>query len=91
VSAVHQARVLIVDDHPLFRQGLGWVLGAEPDLTVVGESASGEQALDQALELRPDVVVCDVRLPGISGLEVTHRLKVHLPDVAVVLLSAFDD
>jgi DNA-binding NarL/FixJ family response regulator len=85
------ARILIVDDHPLFRQGLGWVLRAERDLTVVGEAASGEQALEQALALQPDVVVCDVHLPGISGLEVTRRLKVHQPNVAVVLLSAFDD
>jgi DNA-binding NarL/FixJ family response regulator len=88
---MRQTRVLIVDDHPLFRQGLAWVLRAEPGFVVVGEAASGEEALDRALALRPDVVVCDVQLPDINGVEVTRRLKVHRPDVAVVLLSAFDD
>src|SRR5947209_4336184 len=84
-------RVLIVDDHPLFRQGLAWALRTEGDFDVVGEAASGEEALAQALDLRPDVVLCDVQLPDANGVEVTRRLKVHLPDVAVVLLSAFDD
>ena len=88
---MHCTRVLIVDDHPLFRQGLAWVLRAESDLEVVGEAATGEEALERALALRPDVVVCDVQLPAANGVEVTRRLKVHLPDVAVVLLSAFDD
>jgi DNA-binding NarL/FixJ family response regulator len=91
MSAMPPTRVLIVDDHPLFRQGLAWVLRAEPDFEVAGEAASGEEALDRALALRPDVVVCDVQLPGANGVEVARRLKVHLPDVAVVLLSAFDD
>jgi DNA-binding NarL/FixJ family response regulator len=86
-----QTRVLIVDDHPLFRQGLACALSAEPDFQVAGEAASGEEAVERALALRPDVVVCDVQLPGVNGVEVARRLKVHLPDVAVLLLSAFDD
>jgi DNA-binding NarL/FixJ family response regulator len=70
---MHQTRVLIVDDHPLFRQGLAWVLRAEPDFTVVGEAASGEAALERALALRPDVVVCDVQLPDANGIEVARH------------------
>ncbi len=84
-------RVLIVDDHPIFRRGLAGVLCAEPDLVVVGEAATGEEAVERAIALRPDVVICDVQLPAMSGVEVTRRLKVHLPDVPVVLLSSFED
>jgi DNA-binding NarL/FixJ family response regulator len=89
--SMHRTRVLIVDDHPLFRQGLCWALRTEGDFDVVGEAASGEEAMQRALEAPPDVVLCDVQLPGASGIEVARRLKTHLPDVAVVLLSAFDD
>ncbi|HEY7067317.1 MAG TPA: response regulator transcription factor [Chloroflexota bacterium] len=88
---MNDTRVLIVDDHPLFRQGLAWALRSEGGFEVVGEAADGEQAVERALALRPDIVLCDVQLPGANGVQVARRLKVHLPDVAVVLLSAFDD
>ncbi|HLH22210.1 MAG TPA: response regulator transcription factor [Chloroflexota bacterium] len=91
MSRKRTIRVLIVDDHPLFRQGLASALHAAGDFEVAGEAGSGEEALERAARVRPDVVACDVQLPGANGVEVTRRLKVQLPAVAVVLLSAFDD
>lgn len=67
-------RVYIVDDHALVRTGFRLILGSEPDIEVVGEAESGEQALPQIRALKPDVVLCDLHLPGISGLEVTERV-----------------
>lgn len=67
-------RVYIVDDHALVRTGFRLILGSEPDIEVVGEAESGEQALPQIRKLKPDVVLCDLHLPGISGLEVTERV-----------------
>ena len=60
-------RVLIVDDHALFRHGLELVLASEPDLEVVGEAADGLEAIERAAELQPDVVLMDVRMPGVGG------------------------
>jgi DNA-binding NarL/FixJ family response regulator len=84
-------RVLVVDDHPLFRQGLREVLRQEPDLDVVGESAEGQAALEQARHLQPDVVVLDINLPGLNGLQVTRQLRAERNAAAVVLLTAYDD
>jgi DNA-binding NarL/FixJ family response regulator len=88
---VERTRVLIVDDHPLFRQGLCWALRTERDFEVVGEAGSGQEALRLARELSPDMVLCDVRLPDVTGIDVTRRLKMHDPDLPVVLMSAYDD
>ena len=88
---MEQTRILIVDDHPLFRQGLCQALRAEQDFDIVGEAASGEDAVRLARELSPDVVLCDVLLPDASGVEVARTLKVYLPTTAVVLLSAYLD
>jgi DNA-binding NarL/FixJ family response regulator len=66
--------VLVVDDHPIFRDGLATSLGRQPDISVVGVAADGEQAVDLATELRPAVVLMDLNLPGISGVEATRRL-----------------
>jgi len=67
-------RVFIVDDHALVRAGMRMILAGETDIEVVGDADSGEQALPQVRRLRPDVVLCDLHLPGISGLEVTERI-----------------
>jgi DNA-binding NarL/FixJ family response regulator len=83
--------VLIVDDHPLFRQGLRDVLSTERDLRVVGEAENGEQALDLAQTLRPNVILMDINLPGMNGLLATKRLRSVLPEVRVIMLTGYDD
>ncbi|GAA5145803.1 response regulator transcription factor [Nocardioides marinquilinus] len=88
-------RVLVVDDHALFRAGMLAVLGDLPDLEVVGEAASGEEALAAVsglgAERRPDVVLMDLRMPGIGGLAATARLTEKHPDVKVVVLTMSED
>jgi DNA-binding NarL/FixJ family response regulator len=83
--------VIIVDDHPLFREGVRNVINAEPDLQVIGESTSGEEALPVLKELRPDVALVDVNLPGINGIQVTRQIETERLQIAVVLLTAYDD
>jgi DNA-binding NarL/FixJ family response regulator len=84
-------RVMIVDDHPVFRQGLKNVLSAHEDLHVMAEAADGEEAVEKAQELRPDVVVMDINLPGLNGLQATRRLKADCPEINVIMLTAYDD
>ncbi|MDB4893967.1 MAG: two-component response regulator, partial [Firmicutes bacterium] len=84
-------RVLVVDDHELVREGIKVLLSQEDDLIVVGEAADGESALARCRELVPDVVVLDLKLPGIDGLEVCRTLHAELPKVAVLMLTTFDD
>jgi DNA-binding NarL/FixJ family response regulator len=83
--------VLIVDDHPLFRQGLREVMNAEPDIVVVGEASDGEEALRVARELSPRVVLMDVNLPTMNGLQVARRLRQDVPGARAVILTGYDD
>ena len=84
-------RVLVVDDHPLFRQGLRDVLRNEPDITLVAEGSSGQEALDLAHQHRPDAILLDINLPGINGLQVTRQLHTERSTAAVIVLTAYDD
>lgn len=84
-------RVVIVDDHPLFRQGLSNVLAAEPDIEVVGEIGEGIQAVSLIPELMPHVVLMDVNLPGLNGLQVTQKVKTRHPEFNFIILTAYDD
>lgn len=84
-------RVLVADDEELVRSGLRMILGAEPDLEVVGEAADGPATLVSVRDLRPDVVLLDIRMPGLDGLEVARRLAITHPDVHVVILTTFDN
>ena len=85
-------RVVVADDQDLVRTGLVMILGAQPGIEVVGEAADGLAALDLATRLRPDVLLVDIRMPGLDGVEVTRRLAG--PDVAdpmaVVVITTFD-
>jgi two-component system response regulator NreC len=83
--------ILIADDHGLLRAGLRALLNAEPDLRVVDEAADGYQALRLAHELHPDVVLLDISMPGLSGLEVIRKLKEILPKVRVLILTVHED
>jgi DNA-binding NarL/FixJ family response regulator len=84
-------RVAIVDDHYFFRQGVRDVLNAEPDITVVAESGDGAEALPMLKTTCPDVVLMDVNLPNLNGIQVTQRLKHEYPDINVIVLTAYDD
>jgi len=83
--------VMIVDDQPLVREGLGSLLALRPEIEVVGTAEDGEQALEQALRLHPDLVLMDIRMPGVNGVEGTKRLRARLPDVKVLMLTTFSD
>ncbi|MEZ4558412.1 MAG: response regulator transcription factor [Caldilineaceae bacterium] len=83
--------VLLVDDQRLMRDGLRTLLELEPDMTVAGEAADGEEALARFRETRPDVVLMDVRMPGMDGVEATRRLRAMDPAAKVIILTTFDD
>ena len=82
-------RVLLADDDPLLRTGLAVVLGTTPDLDVVAEAEDGLQAVDLCVRHRPDVVLMDVRMPGIDGIEATRRLVTTCPDSRILILTTF--
>ena len=82
-------RLLLVDDHEMVRAGLRTFLGLQPDMEVVGEAGSGEQALALVPRLQPEIVLLDLVLPGMSGLEVVRRLRAAHPAVKVVVLTSY--
>jgi DNA-binding NarL/FixJ family response regulator len=84
-------RVLIADDHPLVRSGMRALLTVEEDLEVVGEAATGEEAVTLAVALQPDVIVMDLRMPGISGIEATRRILQDSPSIRILVVTLFED
>jgi DNA-binding NarL/FixJ family response regulator len=84
-------RILIVDDHALFRVGIANILGKEPDLEVVGEADDSRSAVDRALETSPDIVLMDLSLPAPGGIETTQRIKRELPSTAIIVLAVSED
>jgi DNA-binding NarL/FixJ family response regulator len=84
-------RILIVDDHPLMRKGLALTLSAEPDLEVVGQAADAEEALSVFDKLKPDFVLIDISLPGMSGLELLKHLLALNPDLLTLMVSRHDE
>jgi DNA-binding NarL/FixJ family response regulator len=84
-------RVLIADDHPLFRHGIHEFLNLVPDIQVVGEATSGEEALAQAEALQPDVILMDVNMPGVNGIEATRRILHNSPHIRVLEVTMFED
>ena len=84
-------RILVADDHAVVRQGFKMILDAQADMEIVGEAANGRQAVDLAEQLRPDVVVMDVSMPELNGIEATRRLATSVPRARVVALSMHKD
>lgn len=86
-----QLRVLIADDHAVLRAGLRMLLEREPDLVVVGEAADGLEAIHHARNLQPDIVLMDVAMPVLGGIEATRRIMANLPKTRILILSQHDD
>lgn len=84
-------RVLIADDHPIFRFGLAALLEAEDDTDVVGEATTGLEAVALATELAPDVILMDLNMPGLTGLEATRRILQDQPETGILVITMFDD
>jgi len=83
-------RILLADDQALVRGGLRLILDAEPDIEVVAEAADGHEAVARAIETKPDLVLMDIRMPALDGIEATRRLLVELPETRVLILTTFD-
>jgi DNA-binding NarL/FixJ family response regulator len=84
-------RILLVDDHTLFRKGIGGILAEEQGFQVVGEAGNGREAIEKAKELMPDVILMDISMPGMDGLEATRQIMTELPAVRIVILTVSDD
>lgn len=83
-------RVLVVDDHTLFRQGIVGLLDSQPDIEVVGEAGDAQGAMDAVLRLSPDILLMDISMPGISGLDAAGEIKIRCPSVQILILTIHD-
>jgi DNA-binding NarL/FixJ family response regulator len=88
---MNKTTILVADDHPLLREGIVQLLDKEADIEVVGQAADGEEAVRLADEKTPDVVVMDIEMPGIDGLEATRQIKAAHPEISVLVLTIHDD
>jgi len=91
MTIVTTIRVLVADDHPLFRQGVQTMLETTDDMRWVGEATTGEEAVRLAVELQPDVILMDIRMPGLSGMEAAQRIRDSHPHIGILMLTMFRD
>ncbi len=84
-------RILIADDHAVVRSGLRLILGAQPDLEVVGEAGAGEETVEKVVSLGPDIVLLDIAMPGLNGLEAARQIRQQAPEVRIIVLTMYDD
>jgi DNA-binding NarL/FixJ family response regulator len=90
LKKVSPIRIMLVDDHPAFRKGMAALIESEPGLEVVAQTGDGSEALELYRQKKPDVVLMDLRLPGIGGVEATMAIRKEFPDARVVVLTTFD-
>ena len=86
-----KTRILLADDHTLFRQGIRTLLAAEADFEVAGEAVNGQDAVEKSIEVRPDVVLMDIGMPGLSSFEATRQIRKNRPETRVLFLTMYDD
>jgi DNA-binding NarL/FixJ family response regulator len=86
----HPIRILVADDHPVVRDGLVAMLGTQPDFSVVGEASTGTEVVQKAALLLPDVVLLDLEMPDMNGVEALQQMRAERPDVRVLVFTAFD-
>jgi len=88
---MNEIRILIADDHPLFRDGMHGLLDSVPDTEVVGEATSGEEAVSQAATLQPDVILMDIKMPGINGIAATREILAVGPHIGILMVTMLED
>src|SRR5919202_813387 len=89
--AMAPLRILIADDHPLFRDGMHGLLDAVPDMEVVGEAKTGDEAVALAASLRPDVILMDIKMPGVNGIAATREILAAHPHIGILIVTMFED
>ena len=87
---MQEIRVMIVGDHPVFRQGLRRVLEIEPDIRIECEATDGQEALLLARQHKPDVIIMDINLPKMNGIQATRRIKAAMSNIAIIVVTAYD-
>ena len=88
---MNEIRILIADDHPLFRDGMHGLLDSVPDTEVVGEATNGDEAVSQAATLQPDVILMDIKMPGINGIAATREILAASPHIGILMVTMLED